>query len=537
MQQQHHQQQPQQHPGAPQQGQLQLSPRFLLELPGPALRRVLQLASSSESPALCRLCRVSKAVKAAAVAAQPPMCVDFTRKRPSRPADQKGGLSHRILSMPFMRRQAARAKPSRQVEEEEEEEEGRKKKWLGSHVQSVQQLLLDVTSGDVWLQVMTSRAAAVGAPLEQLLMRYTRATASLFQQLALFKQLQVLILQPFSPGGVVDGAPLLQALSSLKQLRQLALDLSKDEYSITGDELLRALPPNLEAADLALGGPACSSNSLAHLVRLASLKLKGTDIVSDLPAAGQQQQVAGALATMSASARAASWFAPPSLEAAEIFIEAGSEAGLARLSSCARLHKLRVQFGGHFPDPTGVSALTQVKRLRMEAVRLGEGVIISTIGGELKFLKQLQQLELPYALLNAGEAGQWLLLLGCLEELVLLVLPEECWDQEGLEVLSSVLSEWRSSSQASSSTPPVTASRSSGPAVLEAAACKLQRLQLALWMGDSPGYSFDSKGVDEAYTQLQVAAAGLAADLPWLQVACKRDAYSSPCWAAPPPKA
>jgi hypothetical protein len=58
--------------------QQQPDPRLLEALPGPALRRVMQLASTSSSPALCFLCCVSKGLRAAAEAAAPPMDMRLT---------------------------------------------------------------------------------------------------------------------------------------------------------------------------------------------------------------------------------------------------------------------------------------------------------------------------------------------------------------------------------------------------------------------------------------------------------------------------
>jgi hypothetical protein len=58
-----------------QQQQQQPAPQLREGLPAPALRRVLQLASTSSNPALCRLCCVSKGLRAAAEAAAPPVQV------------------------------------------------------------------------------------------------------------------------------------------------------------------------------------------------------------------------------------------------------------------------------------------------------------------------------------------------------------------------------------------------------------------------------------------------------------------------------
>jgi hypothetical protein len=106
-----------------------------------------------------------------------------------------------------------------------------------------------------------------------------------------FEQLQVLVLAECSVStGALQAGParglqkrLLRALGSCRRLRKLALHLT-DEWVLSADDLLRSLPPSLTAADLSVLGTtedsgSADSGSIAHLVHLTSLRLRGLEIM------------------------------------------------------------------------------------------------------------------------------------------------------------------------------------------------------------------------------------------------------------------
>jgi hypothetical protein len=440
------------------------------------------------------------------------------------------------------------------------------------------------------------KQAALPLPLERLHLRHVTLSTPLVNTLVKFDQLQVLVLTGNTTTMAAIGTQqqLLQALSNLKQLQKLALQLSQGLQQIPGDALLHSLPRRLAALDLKVQGGACSSSSLAPLVHLTSLRLHGVDLVSHPVPHGQQQGAAavdsegrslsqqqvqqqlddlslsqhhhhhqqqqrkkeeeGKLCALSMRPTAAnSWFAIPSVEALELVFDSWHDATLTQLAACPRLRQLRVLYDGHFPDTAGVSALTQLSRLRLETWALPEEVDVSSVGAELAALEQLQVLEVCYSSVEIMQPRVWLSQLRCLRKVVVLVSPGECHSLQGLQHLAKVISnlhilKWHNKSSNSSNSGGVAGggrdrenseedgmnSGSSSSSSLDlpqqsvAADSRLRGVELLLWSASGS----DWKGAPPAteHLHLQQAAADMAAALPWLQVTAGLDSYTCPCW-------
>jgi hypothetical protein len=292
------------------------------------------------------------------------------------------------------------------------------------------------------------------------------------------------------------------------------------------------------------------------LEHLTSLKLWGVAINEDTIPSGQQQQLEGAvvqsapgeqqqlahLRAMSTYTRNnSSWFAFPSLETLDVtFYCCGTS--LAQLAGCHRLQQLRVKYDSCFSRTTGVSVLTQLKRLRLETAFVAPDELRG-LGAELAALEQLQELEVPYEHLVALQPHDWLpqlrslTMLGALEvkptrlqplQHLAAALPEGCGSSN-----SSSSSGSHHGSSCSAATPvPTSSSSGSGSSSDEQATsgaptvCVLQRLVLTL-------HGWDSEGTRRARPVLQQEADSITAAHPGLQVEIRPwnvGTYTCPCW-------
>jgi hypothetical protein len=422
--------------------------------------------------------------------------------------------------------------------------------------------------------------------LERLHLRHITLSPPLVNTLVKFDQLQVLVLtgSVTTMSSAATQQQLLQALSQLKQLQKLALHLSQGLHQVPGDMLLHSMPRRLAALDLKVQGGTCSSSSLAHLEHLTSLRLHGVDLVAAPDYTEQQQGVATAavagrqqvqqqlgglqlsqhqqqqqgqkeeeegikLAALSMRPTAAnSWFAVPSVEALELVFDTWHDQPLTQLAACRRLRELRVLYNGYFPDAAGVSALTQLSRLRLETWALPEGMDVSSMGAELADLEQLQVLEVCFGGLELLQPRLWLPKLRRLEKFVVLVSPGECHSLGYLKRLAKVIFKWHNKSNGSGSSGgdgdggsssdsseggmnDGSSSGGGGGGVApsyQAADSMLQGVELLLW--SASGSSWEGAPPAAEHHLLQQAAAGLAAALPWLEVTAGLDTYTCPCW-------
>jgi hypothetical protein len=631
------QQQQQQQKQEQEQQQQQPVARLLLELPGPALRRVLHLASTQANPATCRLSCVSKALRAAADAAAAPVDLQVIMDTFS--------LSQERLDLLSPEQAAAVASRGASL-----------RTWLGRHLNHVRLLYLysgpssygdglfldtilapaaaaatAAAIGDSWgAGAVQSAAAAGGAatpaepevsmvaghgklgtplvvPLRQLYLHCAKVSPALVTSLAFFKQLQALSIScPCGPSAEGADLGLVEALSQLSQLRLLHLCTAVASEQLTGDVLLRGLRPSLRALDLSVSSAlrlsSSSSSGLVHLVHLTSLLLGGINIMEAPSNSGSTEQQQGAAAASESKQHHVqpAWqqartvkalylsgctglgcFIGPSLQAVDLCTSRDA-ARLDQLSGCACLRHLRLRYGDACPTSPGISALTQLIRLRLEAwprapdnsstyptttTTTTTTSSSSALGRELAALGQLQLLEVCHSGLLALQPSQWLLQLRSLETLVVLVSPRGCETLEALPCLTDALVQWHSSgcggadssissrstgviaatsspnasSSSSSSSTTTTTNRSQavtlgsrglslqgGPA----AAPKLRGVELAVWRGEYHIRASWSAVLARAQSKLQPAVADMAALLPWLAVTCAEgwDAYESPSW-------
>jgi hypothetical protein len=496
-----HQQRQQQEPGS----------RLLESLPGPALRRVLQLASTPSSPALCRLCCVSKGLRAAAEAAHEPVWLAL------QPRDCS---LLRVYDSPAAT--AARAKVAAHL--------AGAKAWMWHHRRLVREFVVDYTSSPYLYDTVPLEGSHLGAlvpgleleapavgqrstiqpgfnwTLECLDVRTQSMRQHVVGAITSFMRLQVLVLRTkYWDDYLRAGAAtqqLLEVLPQLRQLKKFALLVGCTTQSPPVDGLLHQLPAGVTAVDLSVGkvhqstgvGITSSSSSLAHLEHLTSLRLRGVAMVQDMPVGqgpylgtaalgelageqvqqqlarlsleGQQQQqqqrpVRGACALTAMSlylSSAHTWFAAPSLETLELIVGAGPHPDLALLVRCPRLRRLCVQYRGQLPPHTGVSAVTQVTDLRLSC----DSVFTTSSGGslaaELATLQQLQVLEVSYAILEAPSTQAWLPVVRQVNQLAVLVRRSDFGDQQVLSDLPAVLKEALDGTSSSSSTPSDTSS-------------------------------------------------------------------------------
>jgi hypothetical protein len=465
-------------------------------------------------------------------------------------------------------------------------------------------------------------------PLKRLHLSILTMTPQTIAAIGSFTQLEVLAIHCEYFSGQQQ---LVQALSHMGRLRKLALHTRG--WQLPLDLLVRSLPhtltalvlgQNLIAYDLrgykvrdpAFDPPHITINisSLAHLKHLSSLVLDGMDCVADPSPGGQQQQYGGQQAlgleqqqqqqqppsgcTLPLSsgqrrrqqsqwpggaikavsvhvATASSCFAPSSLVAVEVFLDLGVHVSLAQLAACPHLRQLRAHYYHYIPHTTGVSALTQLTRLRLEievpppvqqhssSAQWAASVITvpqearakpatlssSSVWKEVAALKQLQLFEVPHFNLEPTQLRTWLPQMSGLTQLAVLVCSVgtrvgagSCkLDEQVLEHLRHVLDEWRGSSAIGSSSArsssadtsaAVESSSSSGQAPCAALASpKLRMLQLLAWSSLGPAQAHMHYNMGSGlFSSMQEAAAELAAALPWLQVECDWDAYCGPCW-------
>jgi hypothetical protein len=436
-------------------------------------------------------------------------------------------------------------------------------------------------------------------------------TQSVLDALVNFDRLQVLVLQ-----GMVQLLPsttarrLMHAVSSLRQLQKLSL-VWTEITNMSGDAILRALPASLTAVDLHLHADPSesSSSSLAHLVHLTSLRLWGIHVVpqAEDPRAGwdivseeeneeeeeeegwasqegeeeveqqeqegmeegpsaaqsqqqqqQEQEPAGALKSLIFICDEESdiiWYAPASLEVVEVHYDPYNDVGLSHLAACPNLRQLCVCYTEDMPVATGVAAMTQLTRLRMQidisAIEAqGSSRSSSRYGSyvdrELAALRQLRVLELSLPMFRASKPAGWLPEMHVLQELVLLVTPDECevsqpkWGTR--RRASSIVSvgcvsedSWDCSDSDSDSGSSSTGSRVGGcdidlgPAALFT---NLKRLAVRLWSGwdVSIDEAVSSETREQAMQKLQQVTAGIAAALPGLEVTFGLDTYTCPAW-------
>jgi hypothetical protein len=305
---------------------------------------------------------------------------------------------------------------------------------------------------------------------------------------AFFSNLQVLVVTGTLSNVDDTGLVLEQVLPALTQLQQLSLHTYVVEDEGTGDALLRSLPSSLRALDLGIfGSDPCSSSSLEHLVHLTSLKLDRVDVEDDTAGSfteqqqrqqeqqhqqellarmygsaqqeDEQEQVQGPLppSLKALSMRPLSldcWFAGPGLEQVELFFNSLPTPSLAQLAGCPRLRQLSVGYYYHVPDVTGVSMLTQLTRLRLQAVKVSlSSSSLASMGADLAALEQLQVLEVSYGYVQAMQPQTWLPRLRCLTRLVALSVNFHLEPLQHLlgplQHLAAVITEWHASSSSS----------------------------------------------------------------------------------------
>lgn len=335
----------------------------------------------------------------------------------------------------------------------------------------------------------------------------------------------------------------------------------------------------------------CSTSSLAHLKHLTSLRLSWCDIIGASESGPAEQQQPGT-ATARAPSRLP-WqqvnqltalslchcsglrhLVGPCLQAVSLIECPDMEGCLGQLSSCANLRRLRLYYGSSWPtSATGVSQLTQVTQLRFEAwppqqdsTSGSSSSSSSKVGAELAAMTQLRQLELCHGGLLALQPQQWMSKLHQLEQLVLLVAPKECDSMDAMPSLTAALAGWhgstssgsdatiasttgRGSSDSSDSSssgtsprpavPELGASSSSPAQVAGHSICRLRCVQLATgncgvlpwWRDINHAKWIWPEVLAEAHSQMQPAAADMAAALPWLSVACVTDACEGFAWS------
>jgi hypothetical protein len=445
----------------------QPDPRLLVGLPAPALQLVLQLASSSGSPTVCRLCCVSKGLREVAEAA----------------AVQVSVLPSLFTIGPIPETDCHTGRPSAEPQWDAVRY-CRFRAWLQRRAQCVQGLYVPtecswwgwgcVLLGDLVSSNHTQSAppaaagsivsaegaaaaavagggeargvqhAAPAVPLVYLHLGQLRLVASLVNSLALCTQLQVLVLEGCwadGPDGETVTQLQLHVIPHLRQLRRLALAalLARDEWAV--DALLRSLPASLRALDLTIHSDvlifssSCSRSSLSHMRHLTSLRLIRVAI-EELPSPGQEQDDQVLIAPASPAEaqqqqqqhampqiKALSiyvgcynrWLACPSLEALELDVtkfmcSSNRVISLAPLAACRHLQQLCLRYDA--PCVTGVSVLTQLKRLRLETPNRRSSFTprgkLQTMGAGLAALGQLRVLEVPFEHLEALQPRSWL---------------------------------------------------------------------------------------------------------------------------------
>jgi hypothetical protein len=581
------QQQQQEQQQEQQQQQQDLHPQLLEGLPADALRQVLQLATTSSSPALCRLACTSKSLRAAAEAAAVPIDLRVNLRIPEVAGKP---LAARLEYLGAFLAYAAR--------------QGCLRAWLRDHAPILRGLAVlhdschDVAVEEILLTVLSStgaedaaaaaaaaaardsktatasKGAGAGAgrsrrragkvpgknslatpksrlKLESLHLRGVRLTPGFTDALVRFDQLQVLTVTSSSRlEPATQNLP--KALSQLKQLQRLGLHLD-NRHKLPAEALLQSLPLELKALDLeasATTSSSTSSSSVARLGHLTSLRLKGVQLVSDLPPSGQQQQQG--TSTLAARVGPSLTFAALPMQAVDLCL-ANSDGQLALLACCPHLRQLRAYFEDVGPSALGVSALTQLTHLWLTVLNHGPSGASARVCQELASLQQLRILEVNQTLLQATHPETWLPQLGSLEQLVVLWFR---WSQDvrPLNLLTEAISGWHSSSSStrgnsnSASTTSSSDSSSSGPAGhqasttgiehsngsdssgVQAAHFKLACLQVTL-LPKTPGVLLLAEQQAAHRPVVQGAVADMAAALPWLQVVtCAQDARTSPCW-------
>jgi hypothetical protein len=482
-----------------QQQQEEAQPCGLEDLPAPALRRVLQLASTPHTPGICRVSRVSKALRVAADAAAAPIRLTIPLDRYT--------TSFYLGTEPIARWDKVTARYARLGA------------WLRCHgpcihglhiVSELDKPMLDwVMVEDLAYGIPAAAAAAAGRGVEDvsqaevaaaaaaaelaaagLMPRGTTTPAHAIGRLHLgvirscgawFEQLQVLVVTGYIRS--FDGSYYIikQVLPRLTQLQRLAIHRYSAEEDGTANELLMSLPASLRALDLGVGGSGpCHRRSLEHLVHLTSLKLDCVDIVGGSAAdpfeqEEQQQEehvgVSGSLApsaqttqqqqqrwqrTFLPSLRALSmrplhegcWFAGPALEQVELVFDCLPTPSLDQLAGCRHLRQLTVGHYFQVRQVTGVSLLTQLTRLRLKGLKtIHSSSSLPPLGTELGALEQLQVLELSYGCVQAMQPRNWLPRLHCLKQLVVLSMDPD--QLEPLQHLADVITEWHASSSSS----------------------------------------------------------------------------------------
>jgi hypothetical protein len=613
-------QEQQQQPPQQQQHQQQGDPRLLEGLPAPALRRVLRLASTPANPAMCRLCCVSKGVRDAVEAVPlPDIHVAVWYKFSVRGVNKAARVAGDAGLMAWLCRYAPYLQGLSVVQQVSEgwREPGPMDHLLGALDSRVvqrlgglgplvralqargaarlfalgQQLLLGLAGDDAQHNVQPA-----AAPLKRLRLVNVDVSPSLCRCLVSFDQLQVLILtgctawepsfrctEPWQHQG--GQQQLLRALAGFRRLQKLHLEL--DEYwHVNNADLLRALPSSLTAADLKVGTqteedePLASNSDLAHLVRLTSLHVRRFEITLPLPLGQQelprQQEQQGrqplgppALKVLSLwPVRANAWYAAPMLEAVELSFNIYGAARLAQLAACPYLRQLSVQYyrahGERFGNASGVSALTQLTRLRLEVLGYGEAenrrAAASALAHEVAALGQLQLLEVDHGGLMSMQPQTWLSQLHSLTRLVSLMVEGHTSgrDPTVFSTLTDMLARCYSSSSSSSSsgrsiagsggsstsgTSAAVSSAAMAPAMIRSSSSSCCSQQV----GHAPGalrpivqLTLCSRKYRalvippdaESIERLQAEVAAMAVLLPHLQLVCAPDTYTCPCWSA-----
>jgi hypothetical protein len=371
---------------------------------------------------------------------------------------------------------------------------------------------------------------------------------------------------------------LLAALGSFRQLQKLYLVL-EETWRLDSAELLRGLPASLTAVDLMVSqqykSPA-SSSDLAHLVHLTSLLVRGFSIEPSSPAAQQQhpeQQQAGPPALKALSVypfHASSWYAAPTLEAVEVafgftgrYDRPPGTPSLVLLAGCPLLRQLAVQYDqGYdkgFTAASGLSALTQITRLRLETmsmrveseeIRAAAG---AAIGREVGALGQLQLLEVDREGFMHMQPQAWLSAMHSLTRLVVLVSNGEVTPAMSRQLfpgLTDALAGLHSSSSDTNSCSSSGAGAAAAAAATAAAAVSSSSsgsgqagghdspgssrpiVQLTIGGAQDHGWSHVSFPSAKGIQQLQMEVAAMGVLLPRLQVVCGPDTYTRPCWTS-----
>jgi hypothetical protein len=560
--------------------QQQPDPRLLLGLPGPALRLVLRLTTTPASPGMCRLSCVSKGLRSAVEAAAYMVIVslcqgDVYRDSSLTDAAQEVEAAARIVSLKLWLghhlysvrglslalqgapaaavvlalaagplRPAALAGSSAASAAAAEARADHKPAAAGAAQTAAEGLQLRVQAAAN--AVSTIQPVMSPLPLRHLHLHQVDLSPAVARCLGTFEQLQVLIVAGSLevPGTF---AALLQAFPRLAQLQRLSLRLYRTPLEVVEDDLLLSLPPSLHSLYLRwLGGPYVSRYSLMHLVNLRSLSLPRTIILSGhhpkvaqrlgLPpdaasdggglAPGVSSMVASLMYQVGPRDLTDSWSAYSGLEA--VVLRCMSDVNVAQLAGCARLRQLIIEDGLRVGCVNGLSALTQLTRLRVTGRAEG-------FGRELATLQKLQLLEVYLGSAVALQPA-WLSPLSSLEKIAVLIHPIYCfWFEDSLRTLSrlsGVLNQLHSSTSSNSSPRSNAAAESTrsseGRSVADVA--RFTRcVQLTVWRQPWEGY-FDEERTAMEHSPLQQATADMAAALPWLQVVAAKNIQDCPCW-------